>query len=392
VNLQKRQPLSALAAPLVALTLGLALLPGEASARHIGCGDRVTKSVRLDSDLRNCPGAGLVIAADGVTVDLGGHTIDGTGRGTGIVNGYAADGRRDLIVKNGAVRGFKVGVRSGGRGTQLRRLTIAKNATGGVILRGSTCVVERNTIVDNGYGHGIYLLAAGNCLIDANRVSRHLGAGIETSRSSGNTIEDNRVYSNRREGIMLVGTNSSTVERNSASDNQVGISLFDQSSGNVVRRNSASANGTGIALAFGGTGNSIEANSVSASATAGLRLAQTGAANQVLRNLVALSAQEGIRLIDSPAARVEGNSAYDNAGDGIFIDEDRQVAAIRRNTTNHNGDDGIDADSGLVLLEQNTAERNADLGIETVPGVTDAGGNAARMNGNAAQCTGIACY
>ena len=122
------------------------------------------------------------------------------------MNGYAADGRRDLVVKNGAVRGFRVGVRSGGRGTQLRRLTIAKNATGGVILRGSTCVVERNTIVDNGYGHGIFVLAAGNCLIEANRVTRHLGAGIKTSRSSGNTIEDNRVYSNRREGIMLVGT------------------------------------------------------------------------------------------------------------------------------------------------------------------------------------------
>jgi len=388
----KRQPLSALAASLVALTLGLALLPGEASARHFGCGDRVTKDVRLDSDLRNCPGVGLVIAADGVTVDLGGHTIDGTGRGTGIVNGYAADGRRDLVVKNGAVRGFRVGVRSGGRGTQLRRLTVAKNATGGVILRGSMCVVERSTITDNGYGHGIFVLAARNCRIDANRVTRHLGAGIETSRSSGNTIEDNRVYSNRREGIMLVGTDSSTVERNSVSDNQVGISLFDRSSGNVVRRNSAAANGTGIAITFGGTGNRIEANSVSASATAGLRLAQTGAANEVLRNLVALSAQEGIRLIDSPAALVEGNSAYDNGGDGIFIDEqDSQVAAIRRNTANHNGDDGIDANSRMVLLEQNTAERNADLGIAAVPGVTDNGGNAARSNGNAAQCTGIAC-
>ena len=99
----------------------------------------------------------------------------------------------------------------------------------------------------------------------------------------------------------------------------------------------------------------------------------------MLRNLVALSAEEGIRLIDSPAARVEGNSAYDNAGDGIFIDEqDRQVAlAIRRNTTTQRRRRGIDADSGLVLLEQNTAERNADLGIETVTGVTDTGGNAA---------------
>ena len=89
----------------------------------------------------------------------------------------------------------------------------------------------------------------------------------------------------------------------------------------------------------------------------------------MLRNLVALSGEDGIRLIDSPAARVEGNSVHDNAGDGIFVDEqDTRRRRVRRNTASHNGDDGIDADSGLVLLEQNTAERNADLGIETVPG------------------------
>src|SRR5688572_5834832 len=122
VELPKRQPLSALAASLVAFALLLALLPGDALAKHLECGERVTGSVRLDADLRNCDGAGLVIAADDVTLDLGGHTIDGTGRGTGIVVGYGGDGHRDVRIRNGAVRGFKVGVRSGGRGTELRRL------------------------------------------------------------------------------------------------------------------------------------------------------------------------------------------------------------------------------------------------------------------------------
>ena len=58
VELAKRQPLSALAASFVAFVLALALLPGDASARHLECGDRVTEDVRLDSDLRNCPGDG----------------------------------------------------------------------------------------------------------------------------------------------------------------------------------------------------------------------------------------------------------------------------------------------------------------------------------------------
>ena len=122
MDLAKRQPLSALAASFVALVLALALLPGDARARHLECGERVTEDVRLDSDLRDCRGVGLVIvAADGVTVDLGGHTIDGTGRGTGIVNGYGATATATSPFATARCAGFKVGVRSGGRGIELRR-------------------------------------------------------------------------------------------------------------------------------------------------------------------------------------------------------------------------------------------------------------------------------
>ena len=312
--LAKRQLLSALAASFVALLLTFTLLPGDASARNLQCGERVTADVRLDADLRGCPGVGLVIDADGVTVDLGGHTIDGTGRGTGIVNGYGGDGHRGVLVRNGTVTGFKVGVRGGGRGFELRRLTVTKNATGGVVMRGSQCAVLRSTIADNGYGHGISLVSANGCRIDANRVTRHLGAGIIASRSDGVTIEDNRVAGSRRAGIMLATTSQSTVEHNMSSDNEVGISLFDRSSTNVVRRNSVSTNVTGIALTFGGTGNRIEQNTVSASRGAAIRLAETGTANAVVRNLVTLSAEEGIRVMDSAALRVEANTVIRQPG------------------------------------------------------------------------------
>ena len=50
------------------------------------CGATITSDVRLDTDLINCPGNGLVIGASGITIDLRGHTIDGTGDGFGIEN------------------------------------------------------------------------------------------------------------------------------------------------------------------------------------------------------------------------------------------------------------------------------------------------------------------
>ena len=67
---------------------------GQALASHVQCGDVITQDTTLDSDLIDCPGDGLVIGADDVTLDLNGHTVDGDGdprprlgRDTGIVNG-----------------------------------------------------------------------------------------------------------------------------------------------------------------------------------------------------------------------------------------------------------------------------------------------------------------
>src|SRR5512145_568752 len=68
---------------LIAL-LGCALLAPPAAATHVSCGDTITQDTTLDSDLVGCAGDGLVIGADGVTVDLGGHRIDGAGAGAGI--------------------------------------------------------------------------------------------------------------------------------------------------------------------------------------------------------------------------------------------------------------------------------------------------------------------
>ncbi|HEX5923678.1 MAG TPA: hypothetical protein VFY45_07585, partial [Baekduia sp.] len=65
----------------LALTAALAVSAGPASASAsttVHCGQTLTHSVRLANDLTDCPADGLVIGADGITVDLNGHTIDGT--------------------------------------------------------------------------------------------------------------------------------------------------------------------------------------------------------------------------------------------------------------------------------------------------------------------------
>jgi hypothetical protein len=99
-----------LATALLAAAILLALAPASALAAHVGCGDTITTDTKLDSDLIDCPGNGIVIGADNITLDLNGHTIDGTSSsGDGVAN----VAHLGATIKGGTIQGFGVGVRLG---------------------------------------------------------------------------------------------------------------------------------------------------------------------------------------------------------------------------------------------------------------------------------------
>src|SRR5262245_39397585 len=106
-----------LAAALAAAFI-FALAASQALASHVRCGDLITQDTTLDSDLLDCPDDGVVIGAPNITVDLGGHLIDGVAPGPsfsvdtdGIDNRGGHDG---VTVENGAIREFGNGVNIGG--------------------------------------------------------------------------------------------------------------------------------------------------------------------------------------------------------------------------------------------------------------------------------------
>src|SRR3954468_24345129 len=78
--------------------------PAAARAADPACGATITSSTRLRADVVNCPGDGLVIGADGITLDLGRSTLSGAG--TAIV----LAGHRGVIITGGTIRGFATGV------------------------------------------------------------------------------------------------------------------------------------------------------------------------------------------------------------------------------------------------------------------------------------------
>src|SRR5688572_12390980 len=90
----------------VVVLLGVAA--PSAIAEDLGCGAEVTTDVVLSASLTGCS-TGLIVAADGITIDLNGYAIEGVGADS--ATGIEAADRVNVTIKNGHVRGFQVGVR-----------------------------------------------------------------------------------------------------------------------------------------------------------------------------------------------------------------------------------------------------------------------------------------
>jgi hypothetical protein len=79
-----------------------------AAAQTLQCGAVVTSDVTLEASLTGCS-TGLVVGADGVTIDLNGFSIEGVGAGGG--SGIDVSLRSNVTIKNGRIRGFRSGIR-----------------------------------------------------------------------------------------------------------------------------------------------------------------------------------------------------------------------------------------------------------------------------------------
>ena len=330
--------------------------PSPPSTR-LACGQTVTTDVRLDADLVDCPGAGLIVGAAGITIDLHGHTIDGDGRSQGQDAGIDNGAKfTDVTVKNGTVKEFDVGVKVGA-------LPSSPPSSS------TRATLRRLSILDT--NEGIWLIRADDNDLERNTVDGIVG-GL---------------------GIDLLGSSGNDVERNTVTRTGTGIELVDAND-NRLSRNSATANALGMAVTIGSTGNDVERNLLVANNDTGLLLA--GAHDtSVLRNYVASSLEDGIDVLTSTGSDLERNVVLRNGstptfrdGDGILIDANSTDTELTRNRADQNGDDGIDVRALDTALSRNGADRNVDLGIAAVDGVSDGGRNSAEGNGNPAQCTG----
>jgi large repetitive protein len=399
----------------VAATILLALTAGQALASHVQCGDVITQDTTLDSDLIDCSGDGIAIGADNITLDLNGHTIDGTSapRFLGVRDKSEPDPTPDcqdcvrahtgVIVKGGAISEFAYGIGSDvvGGSMSLRNLTVSDTTTAGVLLHGRGNELLESDISHN-LGRGVDIESDHSVRIERNMIADNARAGLFVGYSHDGLVRNNRVTGNEV-GIAAEQIRRQTIEGNAISANGTGMSFEETVAESTFRANDVSGNfGDGI-FSNGGCfcTNLLDHNTIRSNGANGIHLTacfgvcSAVSDNQVVGNRVSDNPRNGILLDDivtapsegRPAANsLAGNSVSRNGNDGISVMGASYVGSqIEGNSALRNSDDGIDIAYPGVNVNRNRVWFNSDLGMEAVPG-TLGSGNWAKHNGNPAQC------
>src|SRR5512132_3515700 len=132
-----------------ALVAGALAAPAAHAATPLHCGATIKQSTKLTKDLSNCRGVGLRIGADGITLDLNGHTIAAAAKRNPTAHGILNVGGHDRVtIKGGTVKGFGAyGVRLAGvQRNHVSDMKMTGNFTGIGLVESSHNLIERSAM------------------------------------------------------------------------------------------------------------------------------------------------------------------------------------------------------------------------------------------------------
>ncbi|MDQ4131779.1 MAG: right-handed parallel beta-helix repeat-containing protein [Actinomycetota bacterium] len=309
----------------VLAVVGALGVPTPAHATHLSCGQTITTNTTLDSDIGPCTNFGLIVGANGITLDLNGHRIFGTSAVNDKAGVYLLN-RVGVTVRNGTLTDFDIGVAIEGGSRNLVTGVNAQHNIGGAggiggdgiaLLSTRNNAISGNRTVDNGPFSGIGIYSR----VDSDHPRATSGP------SQGNVIDGNYVFGNiiSRNRVNPTGTDNDGIRMendaafNTLSNNQVlrngldGIALFADTADNTVRGNQVEGNGfyrttarrgSGIIVFSRSTRNLVENNLSVRNADSGIDIrppvgTSVGALNNSILNNTAVN-NSALPFIPSP--------------------------------------------------------------------------------------------
>lgn len=303
----------ALAGAAVLMVVGSA----SGSSKFVGCGSDVTSNLTLVADLNCSLGGtnGLEVDANGITINLNGHSIIGAGGADGYT-GIDMNSRSDVTIKNGTITNFEIGIYTGGA----NRPTIQK----------------MNIVLDGDFSNATDLIG-----IDADVTYQAKISQVNvTSPAQQDGTETYFAY-----GLYLYRTTQSKIDHSMVTGARYGFYDFEGGyyccgGGSVYIDDTANLNGSGFWLV------SNENGSIS-----------------LLKSTASSNTNEGVYLHDAPGSTVKGNTFANNGGDGIH-GAFNAFSVISKNSSHNNGGNGFNFwDAYQATLTKNTATENNRDGV-----------------------------
>ena len=356
---------SVLAAVVLVGAAALVATPASA-APPLTCGETVTVSRALTTDLA-CPGPepALTLAA-GVTLNLKGHRVTGPGTGVGIL--LPQDG--DVVIRNGTLAGWGRGIATGGPGEEPRSGTVT---------------VERLRFTASTVGidaSGVLPFSGGKFTIVNRSRFEHVSTGIDAGWFADVEVTDS-TFVDSGTGIE-VDTSVAEVWGSRFTRTSTAIDVVEGEA--RVHDSTFTDNEAGVRVYFMGgatiDGSTLRGNGVAVSVYGYVHVDLTG--NTFSMNTAALDFGTVNGTITGNTFRRNGSGLHgtDFSPDGLVVQD---------NVLTRNGDAIVfDAADANTSLGGNTATRNSGWGINA-PGVTDLGGYTASRNGTSPQCVGVNC-
>ena len=370
---------------------GLCPAPALADPSHLECGSVITTSTTLRYDLSDCPGDGLIVGTDGITINLNGHTVGGDG----VPNtqrpdaGIRVDGHHRVAISNGSVTGFDLDVLfTAAPEGAVTALTVEHSRRGIVFVdRSDRARIIGNVASNNGGpdgGAGILLLGSSGATIRGNTLTgNHVGVALNNG-SNGNSVFGNKFSDNHELALEINFSDDNIVTSNRITGSNGGVSLESANSTIVSRNTISRATGPdGMGIQIYGDDNTVSHNTVTDSIRYGIEVDdfQDPGHSPITGNLLQENVvhQGGIGIAIGPEAggvvlntRIERNLLTGAQADGIQL---------------------VGPSTGLEtsILTNNITVHNRQLGINALPGTIDGGGNRANGNGDPRQCLNILC-
>ncbi len=334
----------------------LAAVPAAVFAAQPACGDTLTSNTTLNADL-DCSGyagTALTLGKNGITLNLGGHTLTGVAGDDSYVAVYTE--YKNTTITNGTINDAGYGVEvAGTTGTTVSWLTINGDAAAST-------------------DYGVYVEYGANNKF-AHLTTNGQYYGMELYQSASNAIKNNTFTADE------YGVYSEYETRDSFSNNtaHAPYGFYDD---------------------YGG-GNSYSGNTASGGSETGFYMDCDEYGHVTMTgNTANNNGGDGFYTsycyVDPPGAQhyslIKGNTANGN-GDSGFEDYYSVGATFTGNTANDNGDDGFYLDyPGDLHVTNNTAKHNSDSGIEMLDNYGVGYGSPASISGNVVKANDYGIY